>query len=315
MIYLFSAARSGSTWLGKIFDSHPDVLYLHEPEIADRGLDLLPFWFESEPTEAHVAAAKTYLARMLRARTPRATGTRPFFPKAYRRPTAEMLRRGLVYLAKGSERIGLSRVADRLRIPDLAHRKPGEVIIKSVSALGRAEVLLKAADGAMKPILLLRHPCGYVNSMLRGDAMGVMKPVPPFGTLLSTRSAKRLGVTPAALAGADAIEQLAWTWLLPNAEAYPAIRDAGGAIVIYDSFAHDALGGAQDLFRRTGLSWAPETEAFLRQAAASEGGYYSVFRDPAKAVNRWRKDLGESTINRVLAIVNRDPIGQIFRSA
>jgi Sulfotransferase family len=32
LILVLGAPRSGTTWLGKIFDSHPDVLYRHEPE-------------------------------------------------------------------------------------------------------------------------------------------------------------------------------------------------------------------------------------------------------------------------------------------
>src|SRR5690349_19178518 len=32
--FILGAPRSGTTWLGKIFDSHPSVLYRHEPDIA-----------------------------------------------------------------------------------------------------------------------------------------------------------------------------------------------------------------------------------------------------------------------------------------
>src|SRR5262249_20243553 len=152
MIHIFSAARSGSTWLGKIFDSRPDVLYLHEPEIADRGLGLLPFWFENAPTPEQVEAGRRYFPRLIRARSARATGTRPFFAKSYRKPLNEYARRGLIYLAKGSERVGLARFSDRIYIPDLAYAPPPVIVAKSVSALGRAEVLIKASDGAMKPI-------------------------------------------------------------------------------------------------------------------------------------------------------------------
>src|ERR1700712_4231116 len=48
MIFIFSSPRSGSTWLAKAFDSHPDTLYLHEPDIVDRGSDLLPHWFDRD---------------------------------------------------------------------------------------------------------------------------------------------------------------------------------------------------------------------------------------------------------------------------
>ena len=31
-ILLVGLPRSGTTWVGKIFDSHPSTLYLHEPD-------------------------------------------------------------------------------------------------------------------------------------------------------------------------------------------------------------------------------------------------------------------------------------------
>ena len=313
MIFIFSAPRSGSTWLGKIFDSHPDVLYLHEPDIPDRGLDRLPIWFENEPKGEHIEAARAYLRRLTAARTPRATGARPFFRKSYRSPGAETCRRALVYLTKASERVIGAHVTERLRIPDLNDRgHPAVCVIKSVSALGRVDVFIKASDGAMRPILLIRHPCGYVSSMLRGDTIGMMKAVPSLGRLAHTRSAAELGVSALALSATDQPERLAWNWLLSNAEAYTAIRAAGGTIIVYDSFANRAIAETKALFEQVGLSWRPETERFLLHSTVSEGGYYSVSRDPTKAINRWRRDLGDDTVARVRAIVTRHEIGQMF---
>jgi hypothetical protein len=313
MIFIFSAPRSGSTWLGKIFDSHPDVLYLHEPEIPDRGLDLLPFWFEDAPNDAHVVAARVYLKRLLTARTPRATGARPFFRKNYRSGVAERCRRGLIYLAKGSERVFGSRYSNFIRIPDLIDRgPPGTFVIKSVSALGRMEVLIKAANGSMRPVLLVRHPCGYIASMLRGDTLGVMQPAPALGRLAYTRSAEELGARELALSAVDQPEKLAWNWLLSNAEGYAAIRAVSGTIIVYETFANRPMVETKALFEQVGLSWTAETEQFLLQSTTTEGGYYSVSRDPAKAINRWRKQLGDVTIARVRAIVTRHEIGRMF---
>ena len=39
-ILLFGMPRSGTTWLGKIFDSHPLVLYRHEPDTWQRLTDV-----------------------------------------------------------------------------------------------------------------------------------------------------------------------------------------------------------------------------------------------------------------------------------
>ena len=32
MLFIVGMTRGGNTWLGKIFDAHPDVFYRHEPD-------------------------------------------------------------------------------------------------------------------------------------------------------------------------------------------------------------------------------------------------------------------------------------------
>jgi len=310
--FIMSAARSGSTWLGKVFDSHPDVIYLHEPDVVDRGYDKLPVWFESAPTAAQIAAAGVYIDGLLTARSPRATGTRPHFAKHYRGPMSDAGRRGVIYAAKALERAGLRRQAQRIHVPDFAAAGcPQRVVVKSVSALGRAEAIVKARGDVLYPILLVRHPCAYVASQLRGMALGVMEPDAPPGPLLDTRAARRLGVREKVIAAEDEAEKIAWNWLLMNAEAFAAINALGGATVFYESLMQDPLGEVKRLFAAVDLPWARETEAFLSQSWEQDGSYYSVFRNPETSVNRWRTELHEDMIARIAAITARDPIGEL----
>ena len=47
-IVILGAPRSGTTWLAKIFDSHPQVTYLHEPDTVIRHASLPRVYRDSE---------------------------------------------------------------------------------------------------------------------------------------------------------------------------------------------------------------------------------------------------------------------------
>ena len=49
-VLIFGMPRSGTTWLGKLFDSHPSTLYRHEPD-SWRMLEDVPLFPSS--TDAH----------------------------------------------------------------------------------------------------------------------------------------------------------------------------------------------------------------------------------------------------------------------
>src|SRR6185437_3147160 len=312
MIFLFGSARSGSTWLGKIFDSHPELLYLHEPDISDRGIDLLPYWFEQAPTKDEISRARQYLSRLAAARNVRTVGTTPLFRKSYRGTAATLSFFALVSLSKTLERLGASSFVTDVEVPKIAlGRNPPGLVIKSVSALGRAEVLL-AADNSIRPLLLIRHPCGFVSSMMRGAKQGVMSKVERIGRLAATRSAIRLGLDRGLLTEADDVDLLAWTWLVSNAEAQAAVERVNGSILIYDAITEEPSLHIRNLFANLELGWPAQTEAFLARSQRSQGDYYSVFRNAKGAAQQWQRELDKPTIDRVRRIVSRDPLGSHF---
>jgi len=314
MIFIFSSPRSGSTWLAKAFGSHPDTVYLHEPDIVDRGADLLPFWFEQEPAGYEEQAAE-YLSRLCANRHLRTTGVPPFFRKRYRSELGRLLRTGAIYLGKGIERAGYASLAAKLPIPDLRRRdfvKSGReptLVIKSVSALGRAEAFLRSGQ-AISAILLLRHPCGYVNSYLQGVRMGVMSKPVVLGKLLETRSAQRLNAK-ALVHDSEYVERLAWEWLLANLEASTAIAEAGGLILSYDDLARDPEPKIHALFTALGLEWSDSTSQFLSASSSGDGSYYSLSRS-AGAADRWISQMDPKDVERVREIACQDDIGRRF---
>jgi hypothetical protein len=311
MIVIFSSARSGSTWLGKILDSHPDTVYLHEPDIVDRGTDLIEYWFESAPTQKQIDFARIYLERLLKQRSLRAVGTRPFFPKNHRNEILSGLRVGMIYAGKAAERVW-PVLGDRLAIPDFFGRNvSSHVVLKSVSALGRAEVLIRGAENRIKPVLLLRNPCAIVQSFLRGMSLGTMEAPPKINRVFRTRSARLIGADGLS-DDFDVIERLSWAWVIANAEAFAAVAAAGGIVLHYEDLAANPEGVSRDLFTRLGLDWNIRTTDFLTNSAVAKGGYYSLSRNPEEAANHWKRKMDPELLRRVQDIVCQHPLGRAY---
>ena len=109
-ILLLGAQRSGTTWLGKILDSHPDVLYRNEPDI---GLPACP----GLTGAALRATVNTWFGQT----DLRTAGKRPLFRKSWQSAAAFGLRYGLVGLmTAGARSPVLGRLIARVPLPDLA---------------------------------------------------------------------------------------------------------------------------------------------------------------------------------------------------
>src|SRR5260370_26976372 len=81
-IIILGAPRSGTSWVGKIFDSHPDVLYRHEPDsvLSEPGL---PFIIPHNEGACYASIALALLDRMLRVPTIKSAGSLPVFSQPY----------------------------------------------------------------------------------------------------------------------------------------------------------------------------------------------------------------------------------------
>jgi hypothetical protein len=165
----------------------------------------------------------------------------------------ELIRRNFIGVVKTLESLGLERATRDLAIPDFHDRaKAAVTVIKSVGALGWVEAITKGIGSSLRPILLIRHPCAVVASMLRGAELGVMAPPGGLGQLLDTLSARDLGIDSRTFRPSDEVESIAWNWLLANAEAYQAVKTSGGSIVIYEKLVSGGADAAVRLFSQPG---------------------------------------------------------------
>ena len=180
--------------------------------------------------------------------------------------------------------------------------------------LGRLGPLLDLPEIA-RVVLIVRHPCGQVASMLRQiDKEG------PGSTLAASAlpdspMGRRRGLTTADLAEMPPVDVLAWKWLAFNEAALEAIADHDKAIVIaYDTSLRDMDTGLTRLFDFLNLDIEQQTRDFVAKSTSDgEGaGYYSLRRDPAKAATRWQTQPSPDQIARIESIVTGSQTASLF---
>lgn len=314
-ILLFGLPRSGTTWVGKIFDSHPQTLYRHEPDSV-RRLSMPLFPDATAASKDWASEIRALVEDMPSMRESKVVGKTPLFPKAYLSPPAFALKRAGIIGAKA-----LGRLSSGFPVPFLPRAERsgrGRIVWKSIESLGRLGVVLDALDDALA-IHLLRHPCGYISSVLRGEAAHTFADNRPssddYGLLemlLATSPARKYGLTLDALRKLRPEERLAWRWLLINEKALEDTTAGGRAkIVSYDALCRDPESIGREMFQFVGLTWDVQTAGFVAQSTTSEdAGYYSVFKDPLRAAMRWREELDPEVIKRIMAVVAKSPLGQ-----
>lgn len=308
--------RSGTTWLGKILDSHPQTLYRHEPDTW-RRLDTVPL-FASPARRADLCPVlREFIASLPDMLADRVCGKRPLFPKSYATPLAVRLyaARSLVHKALG--RAGLS-TADPVP-PQPAIGAAYRLALKSIESLGRAG-LIAACIPESRCIHIVRHPCGYVASVLRGELekrFGHNEAASDFelyGMACETATAERNGITLDRIRALTPAERLAWRWLIYNEKAHDELAANPRATTLYyEELCAQPIATAQRLFAFAELDWHAQVQQFIVDStSASRSNYYSVFKDPLTSAWHWQRELGAADAERVMSIVARSPVAQPY---
>lgn len=315
VILILGAPRSGTSWLAKIFDSHPDVLYRHEPDTVLRNYEL-PWMCPPDEVAAYRAAAQAYLRQLIETATLKTAGSLPIFAKRYQGAMARQLRSLIIYGLRAGELAAGRRLVRDIPVPDLVNpaRHPElRVVIKSVSSRGRARLFAEALPGS-RIVFIVRDPWGQVASMLRGAALGKFEEPVPVGELLATEQARRYGLTEARFEALPVVEQFAWNWAILNEKA---IDDLAGIdtvkVLRYQDLCEQPMREAKQLLAFADLAWDAQTERFIERSTTFNGRdrYYQVFKNTAAAMNRWRDELALEDQRRILAVVRETSLAPL----
>jgi hypothetical protein len=316
MILVFGLPRSGTSWLGKIFDSHPQTLYRHEPDKHIR-VDSVPVVFPADRLDERRASLEAFLDMVLANRTAGVAGKLPFFPKSYRSAARHWVWTALACTAKALPR----NLSLRGQVPDLIGpgRPKPRLVWKSITSTGRLGALARLLPEA-KVVLILRHPCGQIASILRGHAAGQFHGPPPseqyrvLQMLVDTAQGRSYGLTLDALRAVHPVERMAWRWVLFLDMAVAGTAGVGNCRLLrYEDLCAAPVDGTRELFEFTGLGWHPQTERFLRESTEGENAqYFGLRKDPLRSANKWQSELAHADVQRILGVIARSPVGRLY---
>ena len=317
LILLFGMPRSGTTWIGKIFDSHPDTLYRHEPDSWGL-LNSIPLMAPVEQADRYAHLIQDFCARLPGMKLTKVAASTPIFHKSYYSPLRYQLFRLNVFAAKAAAKVfGEQPVHNLIRADDMARIR---LVWKSIESLGRLGVIKRSIQPSFG-IHIVRHPCGYEASVLRGEAqqrftsdVSSSEDMKMLEICLDTEAARQHGLTMESMRSLQPVERLAWRWVLFNAKAMQDIEGDPCCMTLrYEDLCLDPTGVAKKLFEFTRLPWNEQTERFVSESTSKDvGRYYSVVKDPLKASSKWREELSAEDIDRIYAIVTKTQLGALY---
>jgi hypothetical protein len=310
--FILGAPRSGTTWLAKIFDSHPDVLYRHEPDLAVSDLGV-PSICRMPEVGSHLARMRQFVAQQVDIATLTTAGSLPVFRKRHEWRAIHLARSALVQGLRVALRVAAPAQRRRFPVPsavDWDRHPPAAVVMKSVSSLGRAGLLAEAVPEA-RIILMLRHPFGQIASRAYGVSHGKFRDHRPLKELCDTDEARSFGLTEAHLASLSPIEQWAWEWVILNEKAHGELADRPNVTVLrYMDLVSAPVERSRELFGFVGLDWDPAVDRFIEASTSFRGPdlYYHVHRSGDAPMHKWRDVLQPADQERIGAIVARSSI-------
>ncbi|MCA8928083.1 MAG: sulfotransferase [Alphaproteobacteria bacterium] len=309
MALVVGAGRSGTSFLTKILDASPEVLYRHEPDIS-RPNSRIPYTPSAADIERYRDEARSYFAALTRQSDERASGSRPVFRKAFRSTLGNAMMPGWVYGAKALGKAGII-----FHVPDMIARKePPFVVIKSVSATMRAPIFANALPN-LKIIHIVRHPCAVLASLIRGRAAGKMTGEVFLEALFAIPEAHDYGLTYDELAKASYGEQQAFRWMIRNDFARRHLHgNPNYTFVSYEKLCCEPQAEAERLCAFLGLPMDEQIRDYIRlntdAPATTDASYFSLIRNTLSALSKWESQISAEDAAAITRIVERSDLGR-----
>jgi hypothetical protein len=292
---LIGGGRSGTTWLGAILSSHPDIDYRFEPLRIIEGRPEYRNLRDALSGEASTVTEADIISVFAEVNSK--TVKPPFLPPG----VARSLLRWAMWSA--------TRFSDRLaplygRVSAVA---TPWLVFKDVH---KTALLPRLVELGVPIVYVMRDPRAVVASNLKGQAEGLMPSQRrrDVGDILARTNPTLLEAHRDTL---DDLSPAAVEALLWRADCDLALehidKAAKNKVVFYDEIVDDPLKGAAEMLGAFGLDIHQDVQDFIGATVAGpdrltrirygEIGidkYFSVFRNPADAAQRWRETLADA---------------------
>ncbi|MCW8833519.1 MAG: sulfotransferase [Colwellia sp.] len=309
LVLLFGLPRSGTTWIGKLFDSNKHTNYLHEPDSVEPDFNIPLLMKEHDALESRL---KDNVKRWLKPSAEKVIASRPFFKKSYMSAWQWSLFVLSSYAGKLFAKLKLPLFTKPIRM----HKQAPVTVWKSIESLGRMSAIQLFSDACA--VQIIRHPCGQIASTFRGENMKQFDGSIPtsedwdlFDKLLKQSGETRFSLDEIKLMEPE--ERLAIRWGIINDFALKAAKGNKSIVLIYEDLCRNPKAKITEIFAQVGLSLEQETLDYIAESTGKEdSAYYATKKTPLTAAYKWRDELTDQQQQRILQIVKRFDAGKYY---
>ncbi|OUR63168.1 hypothetical protein A9Q74_02890 [Colwellia sp. 39_35_sub15_T18] len=315
-IALIGMPRSGTTWVAKAIDSHPDVLYLHEPDTVKKIAS--PIVINKRDEVQYKESIASFMAGLANERHSRCIGKLPLFDKNYRNVLQNKLQKLAVYGQKATEKAGLKLFEKKM--PVFGELNRSTLFWKSIESMGRATSLAANCPDS-KFVILLRHPCAIYASVKRGLAKNKYSSSTPiyenwglFEELIKGEFAQKNNITIEKLKAMSIAQRMAWRWLMFIEDTEQQTKNLANCLVIkYEDICANPTEYYEKICSFYGLSFDEQIKEYISETTShSNDDFYAINKDPLVASQKWKDELSREEIADITAVIENTASGKNY---